>query len=82
MVDVLLLKIYGVSFERRALIGCDHIGLGSDFDGIPTWPADVNGVEDVIHILDALATHNYSQNDIEKIAGLNFMRLAANMGII
>lgn len=68
--------------HMAALIGCDHIGLGSDFDGIPTWPADVNGVEDVIHILDALATHNYSQNDIEKIAGLNFMRLAANMGII
>ncbi|MDO9580002.1 MAG: membrane dipeptidase, partial [Bacteroidales bacterium] len=65
-----------------ALIGCDHIGLGSDFDGIPIWPADVNGVEDVGNILEALAKHNYSQEDIEKIAGLNFMRLAAGLGIV
>jgi membrane dipeptidase len=68
--------------HMAALIGCDHIGLGSDFDGIPTWPADVNGAEDVGNILEALAKHNYSQDDIEKIAGLNFMRLADGLGFV
>ncbi len=65
-----------------ALIGCDHIGLGSDFDGIPTWPQDVAGVENVALIFEALARHNYSQKEIEQIAGLNFMRLAAGLGVI
>lgn len=57
-----------------SLIGCDHIGLGSDFDGIPTWPADVADVTAVEGIINALARH-FSPKETEQIAGGNFMRL-------
>ncbi len=57
------------------LVGPDYVGLGSDFDGIPTLP---NGLKDcslVPNITKELMARGYSQLDIEKILGLNFMRV-------
>ena len=64
-----------------ALMGVDHVGLGSDFDGIPCWPEDVCDVTDVTKIIEALTRLNYSREDIEKIAGGNFLRLTGTMGV-
>ena len=58
-----------------SLGGEDHIGLGGDFDGIDTTPAGLDGVEDVYKLLDALLTRNYSEQQVKKIAGGNFLRL-------
>ena len=58
-----------------SLVGADHVGLGSDFDGISVTPS---GMEDISHfslILDELASRGYSDTDIEKIAGGNFLKL-------
>ena len=58
-----------------SLVGPDHAGLGSDFDGISVTP---DGMEDVSHfsrILDELRHRGYSEGDIAKIAGGNFLRV-------
>ncbi len=58
-----------------ALGGENHIGLGSDFDGIDCTPVDLCGVQDVHRIFERLAQLNYTQLQIEKIAGGNFYKV-------
>lgn len=55
--------------------GIDCIGLGSDFDGIACTPYDIRGVEELYKIFDELSRLNYSESEIEKIAGQNFLRI-------
>ncbi len=58
-----------------SVVGIDHVGLGSDFDGICVTP---DGMEDAgcfVKILTELSRRGYSENDIAKIAGVNFLRL-------
>lgn len=57
------------------LIGVDHVGLGSDFDGIESAPQGLDGVQDFPLITKALAERGYSQKDIMKIFGANFIRV-------
>ncbi|MGV3587029.1 MAG: dipeptidase [Adhaeribacter sp.] len=57
------------------LIGVDHVGLGSDFDGIPATPRELNSVVDFPQITKALLARGYSQAAINKILGGNFMRV-------
>lgn len=61
------------------LAGVDYVGLGSDFDGINSAPAGLDGVEDYPEITAVLVKRGYSKKDIEKILGGNLLRvLAAN----
>lgn len=57
------------------LIGVDHVGLGSDFDGIEAPPQELNGVEDFPLITAALLKRGYTKKDIDKILGGNFIRV-------
>lgn len=57
------------------LIGADHVGLGSDFDGIESAPRGLDGVEDYPLITKALLERGYSKKDIRKILGGNFIRV-------
>jgi membrane dipeptidase len=77
-------KLPHVSWERIVdhidhavkLVGPDHVGLGSDFDGA-SMP---DGMEDVTHlpqITDALLKKGYSEADIRKILGENTLRVLA-----
>jgi membrane dipeptidase len=55
--------------------GIDHVGLGSDYDGIDDVPI---GLEDVSRFPDLLAElleRGYSDADIRKLAGENFLRV-------
>ncbi|HSP06363.1 MAG TPA: dipeptidase, partial [Acidobacteriota bacterium] len=59
----------------RKVAGIDHVGIGSDFDGITAVPA---GLEDVSHYPDLLAEllrRGYSEDDVRKVAGLNVLRV-------
>jgi membrane dipeptidase len=58
-----------------SVIGEDHIGIGSDFDGIDQTPFSMEGTQCIPVIFDRLAQLNYSDNFIEKFAGLNFLRI-------
>jgi membrane dipeptidase len=57
------------------LIGVDHVGLGSDFDGIEAPPRELRGVEDFPLITKALLERGYSKKNILKILAGNFLRV-------
>jgi membrane dipeptidase len=56
--------------------GVDHVGLGSDFDGVSgATPAGINSAADLPKITQALLDRGYSADDIRKILGGNLMRV-------
>lgn len=59
------------------LIGVDHVGLGSDFDGINSSPQQLDDVTNMPLITKELLKRGYSKKDIRKILGENFLRLLA-----
>lgn len=56
-------------------IGADHVGIGSDFDGISSAPFEMDGVEDFPKITAALKQRGYSDLEIRKILGGNVLRV-------
>lgn len=57
------------------LIGVDHVGLGSDFDGVNSLPQELDDVTAFPLITKALVERGYSKKDIRKILGENFLRV-------
>jgi membrane dipeptidase len=57
------------------LVGPDHIGLGSDFDGIPFTPSGLEDVTKMPNITKELVKRDYSLDDIKKVLGENHLRL-------
>lgn len=57
------------------LIGVDHVGLGSDFDGVNSLPVGLEDVTTYPSITKALLERGYSKKDVRKILGGNFLRL-------
>lgn len=57
------------------LAGVDHVGMGSDFDGINSAPQQLDDVTGFPLITAELIKRGYSKKDIEKILGGNFIRL-------
>jgi membrane dipeptidase len=55
--------------------GIDHVGLGSDFDGVTSLPQGIDSAADLPKITDALYRRGYSRDDILKILGGNFLRV-------
>jgi membrane dipeptidase len=58
----------------RRVAGIDHVGLGSDFDGITGVPAGLDDVSRYPDLLEELARRGYSDDDLKKVAGLNVLR--------
>ena len=54
--------------------GIDHVGLGSDFDGIDTVPLQLEDVATYPNITQGLLDRGYSEEDIHKILGGNLLR--------
>ncbi|HWS54295.1 MAG TPA: membrane dipeptidase [Pyrinomonadaceae bacterium] len=54
--------------------GVDHVGLGSDFDGIPFLPEGIRDVAELPHVTYELLRRGYSERDIRKILGGNLLR--------
>jgi len=57
------------------LVGPDHVGLGSDYDGIPSTPRGLEDVTKMPDITRELVKREYSREDIQKILGGNHLRL-------
>jgi membrane dipeptidase len=55
--------------------GVDHVGLGSDFDGIDCSPQGLDSAADLPKITQALSERGYSATDIGKILGGNLLRV-------
>jgi membrane dipeptidase len=58
----------------RQVAGIDHVGLGSDFDGIPDAPVGLEGVDRYPALLEELMRRGWSDADIAKLAGENLLR--------
>jgi membrane dipeptidase len=59
--------------------GVDHVGLGSDFDGVPNLPEGIKDVADLQNITYELLRRGYSDEDVLKILGGNLMRAFAQV---
>ena len=57
------------------LAGIDHVGIGSDFDGIESAPSGLDDVSDMPVLTKALLDRGYQKNEIRKILGDNFIRV-------
>ena len=57
------------------IAGIDHVGIGSDFDGIEVTPAGLENISLMPILLEELSARGYTQSDIAKIAGENFFRV-------
>lgn len=55
--------------------GIDHVGIGSDFDGIPSVPKGLEDVSKMPALTAALLKRGYKESDIQKIMGGNFLRV-------
>lgn len=60
----------------KATIGAEHIGIGSDFDGVGnTLPTKLKDVSTYPNLVQGLLDRGYSENEIRGILGLNFLRV-------
>ena len=57
------------------LVGPDHVGLGSEFDGIPYTPEGLEDVTKMPNSTAELVRRDYSEKDVKKILGENHLRL-------
>ncbi|HEX3449007.1 MAG TPA: dipeptidase, partial [Isosphaeraceae bacterium] len=60
--------------------GIDHVGIGSDFDGITMWPVGLDDVSSYPRLTDELLRRGYSETDIHKILGANALRTFRQAG--
>ena len=59
----------------RKVAGIDHIGIGSDYDGIPSTPVGLENVSTVPNLFAELVRRGYSNADLSKIAQGNILRV-------
>jgi len=55
--------------------GIEHVGIGSDFDGTEIVPRGLEDVSKMPNLTEALLKRGYSEEDIKKIMGGNFLRV-------
>jgi membrane dipeptidase len=59
----------------RDVAGVDHVGIGSDFDGIDTGPIGLEDVSRFPDLFAELARRGWSDTDLARLAGRNFLRV-------
>lgn len=57
--------------------GIDHVGLGSDFDGVSSLPEDMQDIAQLPSITYELLRRGYTEKDIRKVLGENLLRAMA-----
>jgi len=57
------------------IAGVDHVGIGSDWDGINSVPRGLEDVSKMPALTAALLEHGFSEKDVRKILGGNFLRV-------
>jgi membrane dipeptidase len=59
----------------RKVAGIEHIGIGGDYDGMPSGPVGMEDVSGYPALFEELARRGYSQVELELIASRNIMRV-------
>lgn len=57
------------------LVGVDHVGIGSDFDGVQITTSDLATVAELPNLTKELLNRGYSESDVNKILGGNMLRV-------
>jgi membrane dipeptidase len=57
--------------------GIDHVGIGTDFDGIPVPPEGIDSAADLPKVTAALMARGYTAEDMRKLLGGNLLRVFA-----
>jgi membrane dipeptidase len=60
--------------------GIDHVGIGSDFDGITMWPVGLDDVSSYPRLTEELLRRGYSESDVHKVLGANALRAFREAG--
>ena len=62
-------------FHVANVAGIDHVGIGSDFDGVPALPDGLGTAASLPLLTARLLDRGMSSVDVEKVLGGNFMRV-------
>ena len=57
------------------LVGIDHVGIGSDYDGVEIMPTGLENVTKLPFLTKKLIEHGYTNREVRKILGGNFKRI-------
>lgn len=63
----------------KNVAGIDHVGLGSDYDGVPFLTPPMNGVEDLPLVTYEMLRRGYTETEIRKVLGENLLRAMSQM---
>ena len=63
------------------LVGINHVGIGSDFDGIEVAPEGLEDISKMPLLFEELRRRGYSQEDLDKIASGNFFNAFSSSGV-
>ena len=66
-----------VDYVCQFLGNTDHVGIGTDFDGGFGWqsvPRELNSIADLPILIPLFVERGYTEQDVEKIVGLNWLR--------
>ena len=58
----------------KKVAGIDIVGIGSDYDGVPFLPEGMNGMEDLCLVTYEMLRRGYTEQEIRKVLGENFLR--------
>lgn len=61
--------------HARDVAGIEHIGLGGDYDGFDDFPVGMDDVTSYARVRDALRERRWSDDDLDRLAGLNALRV-------
>ena len=57
------------------IAGIDHVGIGSDFDGVSGPPNGLDDVSKMPALIEVLLQRGYAERDVKKILGENYLRV-------
>ncbi|MEO1525642.1 MAG: dipeptidase [Planctomycetota bacterium] len=60
------------------IAGIDHVGMGSDYDGVPVLPEQLEDVSTYPRITQGMLDRGYSESDVRKVMGENVLRVMAD----
>jgi membrane dipeptidase len=62
-------------FHAANVAGIEHVGIGSDFDGVPALPEGLTTAAGLPALTARLLERGMSESDVEKVLGANFLRV-------
>ena len=58
-----------------AIAGIEHVGIGTDFDGVSVLPEGINNITDIWKIFDEMRRRGYSSREISLVSGENLINV-------